>query len=184
MTGDLLTRLREHKHAILELLTGGDGDTTTPNTGIDGVVSTASIPHGALVAGEPVAVPTVIPSGAESAAIPSGDVAPVVDDLQPQADAPHDENGDGPRAQPQDDSDAADWSGYATPDGRHGWQRCDVAGCEVVDLLPCKVCGGLERWQDLASGWHCEVCSPRTAGPRIMARVAELRQRYTGRARA
>ena len=111
--------------------------------------------------------------------IPSGDVLqlaepPVesrVDDLQPTSTS----GGWRDDLRPQDD--AADWQEVTDPD-RRGWVRYDVADDGTLDLLPCLTCGGLERWQDLAGNWHCEACSPRVAGPRMMARAAELRTRY------
>lgn len=112
------------------------------------------------------------PTGADAG--PAGDhgaAPPGPQDIPPAAD----------RRDLPPEPDAADWTAYRTPDGRCGWQRSDLAGCEIVDLQPCPTCGGLERWQDLAGGWHCEQCEPRTAGPRLRELAARLRARYTAR---
>ena len=93
--------------------------------------------------------------------------------LQPLgADGPQDEPGDG---------DATGWIERATA---AGWElvRTDFADAEIHDLQPCPVCGCLERWQDNGGGWHCEACSPRTAGPWLRELAQRLRERYTRRA--
>jgi hypothetical protein len=74
--------------------------------------------------------------------------------------------------------DMAGWSEYTAPEGRHGWQRADLAGCQVVDLQPCPNCGGLLVWWDVTGGRHCEDCSPTKAGPRLREVAQRLRERY------
>lgn len=70
-------------------------------------------------------------------------------------------------------------NGYTTPaisDNRHG----SVVG-EALDIIdipdPCPDCGGIEVWQDLAGGWHCERCKPRRQGDRLRRLAPELRER-------
>ncbi len=119
----------------------------------------------------------LLADGAEPVTVPQGDVAPAVDALQRQDDAPQDKNGDGPRTQPQD-SDAAGWIERETADG---WElvRADVADDEVIDLQPCPVCGGLEIWQDVAGGWHCPACSPPSPRSAVLRELAQrIQKRY------
>ena len=57
--------------------------------------------------------------------------------------------------------------------------RCDAAGLETTCLSEsCPACGRLERWEDLAGGWHCERCEPRTRAIQLRQRADELRDRY------
>jgi len=52
---------------------------------------------------------------------------------------------------------------------------------EIIDLPePCPSCGRWDFWQDLRGTWHCEACSPRTAGPRLRELAERLRTRYGG----
>jgi hypothetical protein len=76
-----------------------------------------------------------------------------------------------------DDSDAAEWSDFTTPDGRHGWQRVDAADLQDIEPEACPVCGGLLAWWDLAGKRHCERCSPRTAGLRLRELTQRRRKR-------
>ncbi|MCY2991630.1 MAG: hypothetical protein NTY19_27715 [Planctomycetota bacterium] len=107
----------------------------------------------------------VIPSvttAQEPMTVPSVVEAPVVEDLQPD-----------------DDHDAADWQEVTGPDGRQGWQRSDLDGCEVVDLQPCPVCGGLEIWQDPVGGRHCPTCRPPSPRSAVLLELAQrIQERY------
>jgi hypothetical protein len=60
---------------------------------------------------------------------------------------------------------------------------------EVVDLdawlrentvtpIECGKCGSLDRWQDLAGGWHCGKCDPPIRARVTRERVARLRRQY------
>jgi hypothetical protein len=77
------------------------------------------------------------------------------------------------------DGDAAGWTEYTTPDGRHGWRRADVADLQDVPLPgPCPTCSSLERWQDVAGSLHCPTCrppDPRAAEWRDKVAVARAR---------
>ena len=85
---------------------------------------------------------------------------------------------DGPQDAGPSDIDAAEWLDLTDPDGRRCLVRSDAAGLEIIDAKPCPVCGGLERWQDLAGGWHGERCEPRTRATWLRQRAAELRERH------
>lgn len=99
--------------------------------------------------------------------------------LQPQALPGGDPHGaDGPQDLQPLDGDAAEWLELTDPDGRRCLVRSDAAGCEVIDLQPCPVCGCLERWQDLAGGWHCERCEPRTRATWLREHAQRLRERH------
>lgn len=90
---------------------------------------------------------------------------PLVTD-QPAGNSPSELQPHGADGSHDDDGNADEWQEYIDADGRRRLVRSDVADCEVVDLQPCPVCGGLQHWQDLLDQWHCEHCEPRTAGPR------------------
>ncbi len=80
---------------------------------------------------------------------------------------------------PQDDhGDAGEWLELTDPDGRRCLVRSDAADITIIDLQPCPVCGGLERWQDLAGGWHCERCEPRTRATWLREHAQRLRERH------
>lgn len=49
----------------------------------------------------------------------------------------------------------------------------------TVEPIPCGTCGGLERWEDLAGGWHCAKCDPPTRAQILRERAARLRRRYS-----
>jgi hypothetical protein len=77
------------------------------------------------------------------------------------------------------DSDAADWIKYTTANGRQGWQRSDLDGCEIIDPpAPCPDCGGIVFWWDVAGGQHCERCQPPRHGPRLRELAQRLRERH------
>lgn len=48
----------------------------------------------------------------------------------------------------------------------------------TIEPVPCESCGGLERWEDLAGGWHCLLCDPPIRARKFRERVAKIRQRY------
>jgi hypothetical protein len=73
---------------------------------------------------------------------------------------------------------ASGWLETTTPDGRHGWELADMAGCEVADIQPCPTCGCLERWQDQAGVWHCKRCEPRGSATRLRTLSERVRARY------
>jgi ribosomal protein L37AE/L43A len=68
-----------------------------------------------------------------------------------------------------------EWLEIIGADGRRIWQRADMPEMTVEDIRECGTCGGIEHWQDLRGGWHCERCDPRTAGPRLRRRAEEIR---------
>jgi TubC N-terminal docking domain len=92
--------------------------------------------------------------------------------------------GDDPQNLQRQDSDAADWKEFTTPDGCREWQRGDAADLQDIDVAPCLTCGGLERWQDIRGDWHCERCHPRRHGPRLHRLARRIRERHEGRPRA
>ncbi|NLF70051.1 MAG: hypothetical protein GX575_13485 [Candidatus Anammoximicrobium sp.] len=77
-----------------------------------------------------------------------------------------------------DPTDAAKWQEYIGSDGQRCLVRCDAAEIEIIDAEPCPVCSGLERWQDLAGGWHCERCEPRTRATWLREHAQRLRERH------
>jgi len=86
----------------------------------------------------------------------------------------------GPIPTAGDSGDAGEWLDLPDADGRRCLVRSELAGLEIIDAKPCPVCGGLERWQDLADGWHCERCSPALGlGQQLRERAAQLRERTT-----
>lgn len=40
-------------------------------------------------------------------------------------------------------------------------------------------CGGLERWQDLAGGWHCTLCRPPMRSEMLRLQVRQILRRNT-----
>ncbi len=78
-----------------------------------------------------------------------------------------------------DPTDAAEWQEYIGSDSRRCLVRCDAAEIEIIDAEPCPICSGLERWQDLAGGWHCERCEPRTRATWLREHAQRLRERHS-----
>lgn len=86
---------------------------------------------------------------------------------------------DGPQDLQPSDIDAGEWLDLTNPDGRRCLVRSDAAEIEIIDPMPCPVCGGIDRWQDVAGDWHCPTCRPISGtGERLRQRVAALRQRF------
>ncbi|NLF70065.1 MAG: hypothetical protein GX575_13575 [Candidatus Anammoximicrobium sp.] len=85
--------------------------------------------------------------------------------------------GDGPQDLQPSDIDAGEWTERETGDG---WvlERADAAGLEIIDVEPCPRCQGIERWQDLLGGWHCEHCEPRTRATWLREHAQRLRERH------
>ena len=48
----------------------------------------------------------------------------------------------------------------------------------TIEPEECDQCGGLERWEDLAGGWHCALCDPPVRAQRIRERAEKLRRRH------
>ncbi|NLF73191.1 MAG: hypothetical protein GX575_29495 [Candidatus Anammoximicrobium sp.] len=46
----------------------------------------------------------------------------------------------------------------------------------TIEPAACGQCGGLERWQDLAGGWHCARCNPPIRAQIIRERAKRLRR--------
>jgi hypothetical protein len=82
-------------------------------------------------------------------------------------------------AVPQD-GDLAGWSEFTTPDGRHGWQREDVADERIIDIpTPCPTCKGIVFWWDVTGGRHCEACTPpNPSAADFRRRAAAARERH------
>lgn len=105
------------------------------------------------------------------------DIAPVIGSQdRPMGDAP--ERIGNALAGDRHGASEGEWQEVINRDGRRIWQRADV-GLQVIDWpTPCEVCGGVDRWQDLVGGWHCEACEPRTTGPRLRELAQRLREQY------
>jgi hypothetical protein len=151
LTPELVEALRGCKAELLTMLAGGPERIGT-----------------GMVAGDPR-------DGAPVAGAPR-DGAPVAGDPRDGAPVAGDPRDGAPVIDPQDPPDFLE---VIEADGRRIWQRPEMVALEVIDFPdPCPVCGGIERWQDLVDGWHCERCEPRTAGPRLRELVQRLRVRY------
>ena len=177
LTDELLQRLRDAKAQLLVVLAGGP---------ISGVLADQDLHRGAVG-------PSVkAGKGTQLQVAPGGDPCGADRAGGDYGDAGHD---------PKIDSKMAIWCPWCSSpwllDGTGGlwcvdcerlaWEvsgtgglvRCDVAGLDTTFLPePCPACGRLERWEDLAGGWHCERCEPRTRAIQLRQRAAELRERY------
>ena len=46
----------------------------------------------------------------------------------------------------------------------------------TIEPISCDDCGGLERWEDIAGGWHCNRCDPPLRAQTLRLQVARLRR--------
>jgi len=46
----------------------------------------------------------------------------------------------------------------------------------TIEVVPCDKCGSVDRWEDLAGGWHCSACSSPLTAQRLRERAERLRR--------